>query len=131
MEPQPSASLTQHTQSKEIVPIEICQQAIIETLLESIRCNLIPNTLQVVPVFDRQSNRYQLLCQGWVKEEKRVFYPVIHIEIIRGEVWIQHNQSDLDIGEALSNHGIPKSQIVLGLYPPSIRQLNPTYATRH
>ncbi|WP_166482224.1 element excision factor XisI family protein [Scytonema sp. UIC 10036] len=65
-----------------MVPIEICQQVIIETLLESIPENLIPNTLQVVPVFDRHSNRYQLLCQGWVKEEKRVFYPVIHVEII-------------------------------------------------
>ncbi|KYC42455.1 hypothetical protein WA1_21050 [Scytonema hofmannii PCC 7110] len=131
MEPQPSTSLTQHIQPNEMVPIEICQQAIIETLLESIPVNLIPDTLQVVSVFDRQRDRYQLLCQGWVKEEKRVFYPVIHIEIIHGKVWIQHNQSDLDIGEALSNHGIPKSQIVLGLYPPSIRQLNPTYAVQH
>lgn len=125
MEPH-SVSLNQ---SNEMVAIEICQQAIIDTLLESIPANLIPNTSQVVPVFDRQSNRYQLLCRGWKAEEKRVFYPVIHIEIIHGKVWIQHNQSDLDVGEALSNHGIPKSQIVLGLYPPSIRHLNSTYAT--
>jgi XisI protein len=54
---------------------------------------------------------------------------MIHIEIIQGKVWIQHNQSDLDIGEALCKRGIPKSQIVLGLHPPSIRQLNPDYAS--
>jgi XisI protein len=107
---------------------EICQQAIIDALLEAIPVNLMPETLQVVPIFDRQTDRYQLLCQGWTAGEKRVFYPVIHIEIIQDLVWIQHNQSDLDIGEALCNRGIPKSQIVLGLHPPSVRQLNPAYA---
>jgi XisI protein len=110
------------------VPIEICQQAIIETLLESMPESLLPHDLQVVPVFDLQSHRYQLLFQGWGDGEKRIFYPIIHIEIIGEKVWIQHNQSDFDIGESLCDHGIPKSQIVLGLYPPSLRQLNPTYA---
>ncbi|BAZ14838.1 XisI protein [Calothrix sp. NIES-4071] len=103
------------------------QQAIIDSLLESIPTNVIPDTLQIVPVFDLQSNRYQLLCQGWTSGEKRVFHPVIHIEIINGKVWIQHNQTDVDIGEELSNRGIPKSQMVLGLHPPSIRELNPIY----
>jgi XisI protein len=124
MEPKPSVSLT-HT--NRMVAIEDCQQAIIDTLLESIPENIIPNTLKIVPVFDQRSNRYQLLCQGWIPEENRVFYPVVHIEIIDGKVWIQHNQSDIDIGEELSNRGIPKSQIVLGLHPPSIRELNPIY----
>jgi XisI protein len=112
------------------VSIEVCQQAVIDTLLESMPGTLMPNTLQVVPVFDRQGHRYQLLCQGWAANEQRIFYPMIHIEIIDGHVWIQHNQSDCDLGEALYNHGIPKSQIVLGLYPPSLRQLNSTYACR-
>ena len=122
MASQSSASLTQAGETG----VEY-EQAIIDTLLESIPVNPIPNTLQVVPVFDRQLNRYQILCQGWTSEEKRVFYPIIHVEIVRGKVWIQHNQSDIDIGEALSQHGIPKSQIVLGLHPPSIRQLNSDY----
>jgi hypothetical protein len=111
-----------------VVPIELCQQAIIDTLLESMPETLMPRGLQVVPVFDRQFHRYQLLCQGWGAGEKRVFYPMIHIEIIDGKVWIQHNQSDFDIGEALCDRGIPKSQMVLGLYPPSLRPLNPAYA---
>lgn len=126
MEPQSSVTLTP---SQLMVAHEICQQAIVEALLEAIPVNLIPETLQIVPIFDRQTDRYQLLCQGWTKGEKRVFYPVIHVEIIQGKVWIQHNQSDLDIGEAISNRGVPKSQIVLGLHPPSVRQLNPAYAT--
>jgi hypothetical protein len=114
--------------SESMVAHEICQQAILEVLLEALPVNLVPNTLQVVPVFDRSNDRYQLLCQGWTAGEKRVFYPMIHIEIIQGKVWIQHNQSDLDIGEALFNRGIPKAQIVLGLHPLSIRQLNSDYA---
>lgn len=125
MEPKPSASLTYET--NRMVAIEDWQQAIIDTLLESIPQNMIPNTLQIVPVFDKESNRYQLLCQGWNGNEDRVFYPVVHIEIINDKVWIQHNESDIDIGEELSNRGIPKSQMVLGLHPPSIRELNPVY----
>lgn len=124
MEPKPSATLNQ---TLRMVAIEDCQQAIIDALVECIPEKVIPNTLKIVPVFDRQSNRYQLLCQGWIPEEDRVFYPVVHIEIIDGKVWIQHNQSDIDIGEELSNRGIPKSQMVLGLHPPSIRELNPVY----
>jgi XisI protein len=126
MESQSSVTLTPHQPT---VAREICQQAIIDVLLEAIPVNLMPETLQIVPMFDRQTDRYQLLCQGWTAGEKRVFHPVIHIEIIQDRVWIQHNQSDLDIGEALCNRGIPKSQIVLGLHPPSVRQLNPAYAS--
>lgn len=123
MESSPTALAQPNTVSS-----EVCQQAVIDTLLEATPEALMPNTLQVVPVFDRQAHRYQLLCQGWAANEKRIFYPIIHIEIIDSHVWIQHNQSDCDIGEALYNHGIPKSQIVLGLYPPSLRHLNATYA---
>lgn len=115
------------TQPNSITAAEY-QQAIIDTLLDSIPENLITHTLQIIPVFDRQSHRYQLLCQGWNAGEKRIFYPVIHIEIV-DDIWIQHNQTDLDIGEALANRGIPKSKIILGLHPPSIRQLNSEYGS--
>lgn len=125
MESQSSVTLSP---SQLMVDHEVCQQAVISALMEAIPKKLLPETLQVVPIFDRHNDRYQLLCQGWTADEKRVFYPVIHIEIIQGKVWIQHNQSDLDIGEILFDRGIPKSQIVLGLHPPSIRQLNPDYA---
>ncbi len=125
MESQPCAALTHF----HLITVAEYQQAIIDTLLDSIPANLIPHTLQMVPVFDCQHHRYQLLCQGWKSEEKRVFYPVIHIEIVDGKVWLQHNQTEIDIGEALANRGIPKSKIILGLYPPSIRQLNSEYGT--
>lgn len=117
MEPRDSAPL-----------IKIYQQAIIKTLSEAISTNIFPETLQIVQIFDRNSNRYQVLCHGWVGEEERVFHPIIHVEIINNKVWIQHNESDVDIGDELCNNGIPKSQMVLGLHPPSIRELNPTYA---
>jgi XisI protein len=126
MEPQSSVTLTP---SQPVVTRESCQQAVVDALLEAIPAQMMPETLQIVPIFDRQNDRYQLLCQGWTADEKRVLHPMIHIEIIQGKVWIQHNQSDVDIGEALSSRGIPKFKIVLGLHPPSVRQLNSAYAT--
>ncbi|NJR49878.1 MAG: XisI protein [Leptolyngbyaceae cyanobacterium CSU_1_3] len=125
MESQSSVTLT-HTP---LIAHEACQQAVIETLLEAIPDQVIPDTLKIVPLFDLHYDRYQLLCQGWTEGEKRVFYPVIHIELIEDKVWIQHNHSDRDIGAALCDRGIPQSQIVLGLHPPSIRQLNPEYGS--
>jgi Pentapeptide repeats (8 copies) len=62
MESQSSVTLTP---SQPLVAHEICQQAVMDTLLAAISENLMPDTLQVVPIFDRQSDRYQLLCQGW------------------------------------------------------------------
>ncbi|BAU16094.1 XisI protein (plasmid) [Leptolyngbya sp. NIES-3755] len=126
MESQSSVTLNP---SQPRVAHKMCQQIIMDTLLAAIPENLMPETLRVVPIFDQQRDRYQLICQGWTAGEKRVFYPVIHIEINQGLIWIQHNQSDLDVGESLSDRGIPKSQIVLGLHPPSIRPLNPAYAS--
>ena len=89
MESQSSVTLAQ---SQPMVVHAICQQAVMDTLMEAIPGNLMPDTLQIVPIFDRHRDRYQLLCQGWSAGEKRVFHPVIHIEIIQGLIWIQHNQ---------------------------------------
>ena len=72
-------------------------------------------------VFDRQRGRFVLLTVGWDAGE-RVHYPVIHIDIVNGKVWIQANNTDCDIGAELVAAGVPKSDIVLGFHRPEVRR---------
>jgi hypothetical protein len=42
----------------------------------------------------------------------------MHIDIRDGKIWIFHNTTEHD----LAAEGVPKEDIVLGLYPPEMRQ---------
>jgi hypothetical protein len=71
-------------------------------------------------IFDLERNRYLLLAMGW-SQGQRVYHPVIHIDIIDYQVWIQANNTDRLIAEELVEAGIPHRAIVLGLQPPEVR----------
>ncbi len=57
---------------------------------------------------------------GW-EGYKRVFYPIIHIDIQGGKIWIQHNITEELVADDLMNLGIDRYDIVLGLHHPSMR----------
>lgn len=67
--------------------------------------------------FDVERDRYQLMRVGW-KHLTRVYYTVLHFDIRDGQIWLQQNTTDSDVGEELVAMGVPKEDIVLGLQPP-------------
>ena len=71
-------------------------------------------------LFDRHSDSYAIIAEGWEKDE-RVHDIVVHLEIIDGKVWIQADNTDLVVARELEKAGIPKSDIVLGFHPPRLR----------
>ena len=71
-------------------------------------------------VFDRKSDSFLILREGW-DGSHRVHGPVISLEIINGKVWLQADHTNLRIAQRLEAAGIPKSEIVLGFQPPSVR----------
>ena len=71
-------------------------------------------------VFDRNSDSYALIEVGWT-ESGRVHQFIIHIEIINGKVWVQVDNTDLNVTRELERAGIAKSDIVLGFQPPEMR----------
>jgi hypothetical protein len=73
-------------------------------------------------VFDRQRNRFVLMTVGWDRKH-RVHFPVIHIDIIGGKLWIQTDNTDFGIATELHAAGVPKSDIVLAFRPPEVRKL--------
>jgi XisI protein len=72
--------------------------------------------------FDSTRDRYQLMRVGW-KGLERIYYTVLHFDIKDGKIWLQHNATDIDIGQELVDMGIEREDIILGLHPPYKRPL--------
>jgi hypothetical protein len=72
-------------------------------------------------LFDNEQDRYQVLAIGW-NQDKRIYGCSMHLDIKAGKIWIQANNTDIDIAEALVAQGVPKEDIVIGLQPDYLRQ---------
>ena len=66
-------------------------------------------------VCDERLNHYQIGQVGW-KGSRRVDDVFVHIDIIAGKVWLQHDGTNLRIAEDLVRAGIPKTDIVLAFH---------------
>lgn len=71
-------------------------------------------------VFDRRTDSYLLLRQGWDKS-RRVHAIIVHLEILNGKIWVQEDWTEHGIAADLEETGVPKSDIVLGFQPPQVR----------
>ncbi len=80
------------------------------------------NGVETQQLFDLQHHRYLLLDVGW-RGQERVYAVAIHLDIQDGKVWIQRNQTEVEIDANLIELGIPEEDIVLGLIPPEYRLL--------
>jgi len=72
-------------------------------------------------IFDTEHDHYQLLYNGW-HNTKRIFGPVLHLDIKEGKIWIQWNGTEDDIAAELVALGVPKHDIVLGFHTLRMRQ---------
>jgi XisI protein len=75
-----------------------------------------------VPIFDEVRDQYLVLCYGW-RGQERVYWVVLHLEIVEGKVWIQRNQTEVDVEAELKALGIAENDLVRGLVPPDYRAL--------
>jgi hypothetical protein len=57
-----------------------------------------------------------------MRKDEYLFYVIFHFDIKDGKVWVQENRTDILIAQQLSESGIPKSDIVLGLQFPDLRE---------
>jgi XisI protein len=71
--------------------------------------------------FDEERDHYQLFSSGWEKE-RRVFGCTIHIDIIGGKLWIQHDGTEEGVANELVELGVPKQDIVLAYHLPFARK---------
>ena len=99
-------------------------QGIIQSLLTEIhnyKNHRNNNGIEEEIVFDSDRNRYLLIDVGWDRKEY-VYGTIIHIDIKEGKIWIQRNNTEINLADRLVESGIPKENIVIGLHSPFMRQ---------
>lgn len=77
--------------------------------------------IAVHTVFDRAQDHYLLMAVGW-DGTKRVHAPLIHVDLIDGKVWIQHDGTERGIARDLEAAGVSKDRIVLAFQHMSRRR---------
>ncbi len=78
--------------------------------------------IHVEQIFDIERDHYQIISIGW-NNQKRVYSPIMHLDIKNEKIWIQENTTEVDIADELIEMGIPKSDIIIGFHTPKMRQL--------
>jgi len=58
---------------------------------------------------------------GW-KNRRRYHGCVLHLDIKKGKIWIQHDGTEVGIANELVNLGVPKEDIVLAFHEPLVRE---------
>ena len=89
------------------------RQAVCRILEEYARYPVSHGQIKTEVIVDREKDHYELLHVGW-DGPRRVHGAVIHIDIIDGRVWIQHDGTESGVAEELVQAGVPRDAIVLG-----------------
>lgn len=77
-----------------------------------------------IVIFDKNNHNYQLLTVGWIAS-RYVHSISFHLSIAdNGKIWIRANWTDIDVAEFLEEHGVPKTDIVLGFFPAYMREMS-------
>jgi len=76
--------------------------------------------IQTQAIFDDDGGHYLLMSMGW-EQDRRVYFPAIHIDVTGDKVWLQCDNTSAVIADELVAAGIPQERIVLGFRPPDVR----------
>jgi hypothetical protein len=97
------------------------EKILIETLREYVEMfNQQHDGMEAKAVIDKENGHYQLLNYGFLKGVYEC-YIIFHFEIKNNKVWLQENRTDILIAKELTERGIAKNDIVLGLQEPELR----------
>jgi hypothetical protein len=81
-------------------------------------------------ITDDEHGHYLYFGVGWENGGSHWFYATfVHIDVKKtGQVWLQHDGTDLKIAEMLITKGIVRQDIVIGFHPPFLRTAIPQIA---
>lgn len=77
--------------------------------------------IQFETVFDNEKDRYLLMVLGR-RGLKRIHGCLVHVDIINGKLWIQHDGTEHGVAYDFIEAGISKDRIVLGYKSEEIRK---------
>ena len=94
---------------------------IVKQILDEVMPKNPKTSIQSVRIEDDVRGHYLLYNDGW-RGESRIYGCFLHIEVkADGKVWLQHDGTDMIVGQMLLDAGVPKSQLVLGFQAPIVR----------
>lgn len=99
------------------------QQIVQQLLVEYAEIKPAYGEIEVETIFDTQRDRYQIVHLGW-QHKRWVHHCAIHLDIRHEKIWIFYNSTERDIAADLVELGVPKQDIVLGFYPPFMREMS-------
>ena len=95
-------------------------EAVMDQLIEAFHAENYPVQTQVIR--DHDAGHYLLFSNGW-KGVRRVYGCFFHVDLAEdGKVWLQHDGTDLVVGQMLLDRGVPKTDLVLAFHHPSMRK---------
>lgn len=101
--------------------VEQYRQWIQQLLLERSQRKPSQPDIETQAVLDTKRDHYLLLHTGW-RGNRRTHGCSLHLDIINGKIWIQHDGTEIGIATQLLELGVPPSDIVLAFHSPNMRQ---------
>lgn len=102
--------------------LNLYRQLIEESLLERAKLRSANDPIKSQTIFDRDGDHYQLVNLGWKNNNTRIYGCSIHVDIIDGKIWVQHDGTEDAIADTLVTKGVPKQDIVIAYHAPHLRQ---------
>jgi hypothetical protein len=72
-------------------------------------------------IFDHERDRYLVIHNEW-RNDYRIYGCAMQLDLIDGQIWIQHNSTEIYVDRELIQRGVAAKDIVLGFRSPSVRQ---------
>ncbi len=72
-------------------------------------------------IFDLERDHYLVMHNEW-REDYRIYGCAMQLDIIEGQIWIQHNSTEIYIDRELIQRGVSPKDIIFGFRSPNIRQ---------
>jgi XisI protein len=102
--------------------LNLYRQLIQESLTERAKLRSPSDLIKTQTIFDREGDHYQLVNLGWKDSSTRIYGCALHVDIINGKIWVQHDGTEDAIADQLADKGVPKQDIVLAYQAPHVRQ---------
>ena len=75
-------------------------------------------------ITDAEHHHYQVIRNGW-DGDRFIHHIVFHFEIKDdAKIWVWVNNTDIELLHELLLLGVPDTDVVVGFYPPSLREMS-------
>ena len=101
--------------------VERYRQLIMEVLLPLAKRRYANADVANEAVFDCEHDHYLVISMGQENKTHRIYYCLVHVDIINDKGWIQRDGTEDGIGFELEKAGIARADIVPAFHPESVR----------